>query len=100
MVIGPARGVVRLAAGLSDYAALRALCAEALNPPKEVSMKANWVVIALALLIVIACVAGGDNKRCYDCASPVSSQLARSVRAVILRPFHEAASALDATADW
>jgi hypothetical protein len=63
-------------------------------------MKANWVIIALALLIVIACVAGGDNKRCYDCASPVSSQLARSVRAVILRPFHEAASALDATADW
>ena len=63
-------------------------------------MKANWVIIALALLIVIACVAGGGNSRCYDCASPSSSQWARSVRAVILRPFHEAASALDETADW
>ena len=63
-------------------------------------MKANWVIIAMALVIIIACVAGGDNKRCYDCAPPASFQFARSVRAVILRPFYEAATALDATADW
>ena len=63
-------------------------------------MKANWVMIALALLIIIACVVGGDNKHCYDCAPLASFQLARSVRAVILRPFYEASTALDATADW
>ncbi len=63
-------------------------------------MRANWIVLVLALTIVIACLTGGDNRRCYDCAPRVTFQLERSVRSVILRPFEEAAAALDATAGW
>jgi hypothetical protein len=56
--------------------------------------------MAVAVLLLIACLAGGTDRHCYDCAATRPFDPTRSVRAVILRPLLEAAAALDATADW
>ena len=63
-------------------------------------MRATWVVMAVAVLLLIACLAGGADRHCYDCAATRPFDPVRSVRVIILRPLLEAASALDATADW
>jgi hypothetical protein len=63
-------------------------------------MRATWAVMALAVLILIACLAGGADRRCYDCAAMRPFDPVRSARVIILRPLIEATSALDATADW
>jgi len=63
-------------------------------------MRATWAVMAVSVLILIACLAGGPDRRCYDCAATWPFDPVRSVRVIILRPLLEAASALDATADW
>ena len=65
-------------------------------------MKATWAVMALAVLILIACLAGGPDRRCYDCAAVTPFDPFRPVRAVTLcvRPIHEVVVALEATADW
>jgi hypothetical protein len=67
---------------------------------EEASMRATWAVMALAVLILIACLAGGPDRRCYDCTAMTPFDPFRPVRAVILRPIHEAVVALEATADW
>ncbi len=67
---------------------------------EEATMKATWAVMALAVLILIACLAGGPDRRCYDCAAVTPFDPFRPVRAVIMRPIHEAVVALEATADW
>ena len=63
-------------------------------------MKATWAVMALAVLILIACLAGGPERRCYDCATLTPFDPTRSIRVVIFRPLYEAVTALEATADW
>ena len=67
---------------------------------EEATMKATWAVMALAVLILIACLAGGPDRRCYDCATVTPFDPFRPVRAVVMRPIHEAVVALGATADW
>ena len=63
-------------------------------------MRATWAVMAVAVVLLISCLAGGPDKRCYDCAATRPFDPARSVRIVILKPVFKAAAALDATADW
>ena len=63
-------------------------------------MKATWAVMALAVLILVACLARGPERRCYDCATMTPFDLTRSIRVVIFRPLYEAAATLEATADW
>jgi hypothetical protein len=63
-------------------------------------MKATWAVMALAVLILVACLARGPERRCYDCASMTPFDPTRSIRVVLFQPLYEAATALEATADW
>ena len=63
-------------------------------------MKATWAVMALAVLILVACLARGPERRCYDCASITPFDPTRSIRIVLFQPLYEAAAALEATADW
>jgi hypothetical protein len=58
----------------------------------------NWLVLAIATLILIAALCG--PKRSFDSAPPAVFDPLRSVRVAVMRPFYEAASALDMTADW
>ncbi len=63
-------------------------------------MKANWIVMALAVLLLIVCLAGGLRRRCYDCSpSPMFDPL-RPARVLIMRPLYEAAEALAASQGW
>lgn len=61
-------------------------------------MKACWLVALLAILIIVSCLAG--PKPSYDTIPAQGVDPLRSARAVIMRPFLQAAAALDATADW
>ncbi len=63
-------------------------------------MKATWIVMAVAVLLLIACLAPGPDRRCYDCAAIEPFDPARPVRVMILRPLIEAAEALDRSAGW
>ena len=63
-------------------------------------MKATWAVMALAVLILVACLARGPERRCYDCATMTPFDPTRSIRVVIFQPLREAGAALEATADW
>ena len=98
MVIGPSQGVLRLGRGHNYISAAQRAYAAGVR--KEATMRATWAVMAVAVLLLIACLAGGTDRRCYDCAAARTFDPARSVRVVILRPLLEAAAALDATADW
>ncbi len=63
-------------------------------------MKANWIVLALAVLLLIACLSGGPNRRCYDCTSIPTFDPIRPVRIILLRPVLEATKALAAAEGW
>ncbi len=63
-------------------------------------MKANWVVMALAVLLLIICLAGGPRQRCYDCPSQPTFDPFRPARVLIMRPLYEAAEALAASQGW
>ncbi len=63
-------------------------------------MRATWAVMAVAVLLLIACLVPGPDRRCYDCTAVTVFDPARPVRVVILRPLIEAAAALDRSADW
>ena len=63
-------------------------------------MKATWAVMALAVLILVACLARGFQRRCYDCATMTPFDPTRSIRVILFQPFYEAATALEGTADW
>ncbi len=61
-------------------------------------MKANWLILALAIACLIFALTGGP-RRSYDSVPPAFDPT-RAVRAVVMRPFYQAVVALDATADW
>ncbi len=63
-------------------------------------MKANWIVMALAALLLIACLSGGPSRRCYDCTSIAVFDSIRPIRVFLLRPLVEATNALAATEGW
>ncbi len=63
-------------------------------------MKANWAVIALALFILIACLASPANLPTYDAAPVTAFDPSRPIRTLIMQPLYDAASALAATDGW
>ena len=63
-------------------------------------MKSTWAVMALAVLILVACLARGPQRQCYDCATVEPLDPTRSIRVILFQPLYEAAAALEATADW
>ena len=63
-------------------------------------MKETWAIMALAVLILVACLARGPQRRRYDCATMAPFDPTRSIRVVLFQPFCEAATALEVTADW
>jgi len=62
-------------------------------------MRTNWLILAVATALLIYCLCGGVEKRTYD-DTRASFDPGRTVRVIIARPFWEAATALDMTADW
>ena len=73
-------------------------------------MKATWAVMALAVLILVACLARGPQRRCYDCASvtpfdptrvdPLSSNRRTAVFEAVYRGSNPRAGAHSSVAKW